>query len=193
MTYYSLMSLFPALLFGVAVLGFFGQQGLIDRTADYLRSVGRAAAETIEAVTSALDSRPGQPQHGADRAGDRPRDVPVRRLGRVRRRGARAEHRLPRPGGPGLRAQKAHDVAWTLTVIALVLITFVLIFLGGGSREYVFGAIGLGESAAAVWRFARWPLAVLPRRSVYAVVYFAAPNVEVPHFRWITPGAAWAS
>jgi hypothetical protein len=36
MTRYPLRSLFPALPFGVAVLGFFGQEGLIDRTADYL-------------------------------------------------------------------------------------------------------------------------------------------------------------
>ena len=58
MTYYSLMSLFPALLFGVAVLGFFGQEGLINRTAEYLADAG-APRETIEAVTSALNSALG--------------------------------------------------------------------------------------------------------------------------------------
>ena len=40
LTYYALLSLFPALLFGVAVLGFFGQQGLVTEAADYLKDAG---------------------------------------------------------------------------------------------------------------------------------------------------------
>jgi membrane protein len=40
LTYYSLLSLFPALLFAVALLGFVGQQGLIADTADYLKTAG---------------------------------------------------------------------------------------------------------------------------------------------------------
>ena len=55
LTYYSLLSLFPALLFAVAVLGFFGQQGLVTDAADYLKDAG-APPETVDAVTSALES-----------------------------------------------------------------------------------------------------------------------------------------
>ena len=36
LTYYSLLSLFPALLFGAALLGVFGQQALINQAANYL-------------------------------------------------------------------------------------------------------------------------------------------------------------
>ena len=49
------MSLFPALLFAVAVLGVFGQESLIDDTADYLKTAG-APEDTVNAVTAALDS-----------------------------------------------------------------------------------------------------------------------------------------
>ena len=55
LTYYSLLSLFPALLFAVAVLGVFGQQALVSDVADYLKDVG-APPETIDAVSSALES-----------------------------------------------------------------------------------------------------------------------------------------
>ena len=41
LTYYSLLSLFPALLFAVAVLGVFGQQALITDAADYLTTPAR--------------------------------------------------------------------------------------------------------------------------------------------------------
>src|SRR4051812_49935334 len=53
LTYYSLLSLFPALLFGVALLGVFGQQGLISDATGFLRSVG-APRDTVRAVSSAL-------------------------------------------------------------------------------------------------------------------------------------------
>ena len=35
--------------------------------------------------------------------------------------------------------------------MALALITFVLIFLGGGLASDVLGRIGLGDSAATIW------------------------------------------
>ena len=84
---------------------------------------------------------------------------------------------------------KAHDIGWTLVVLALVLVTAVLVFLGGALSEFVFSQIGLGETTAAVWRYARWPAALLAMILIYAVVYFAAPNVEIRRFQWITPGA----
>ena len=56
LTYYSLLSLFPALLFAVAVLGFFGEQSLVNEAADYLKDVG-APPEMVDAITSALGRR----------------------------------------------------------------------------------------------------------------------------------------
>src|SRR4029453_12841908 len=91
--------------------------------------------------------------------------------------------------GRGLVRRKASDLLWTLLLIALVLITFALIFLGGGLASDVLGLIGLGDTAAQIWLYARWPAALLSAMLVYAVLYFAAPNVEVRSFRWITPGA----
>ena len=76
-------------------------------------------------------------------------------------------------------------------MLALVLVTAVLVFLGGALSEFVFSQIGLGHTTAAVWRYARWPAALLAMILIYAVVYFAAPNVEIRRFQWITPGAAF--
>ena len=64
-----------------------------------------------------------------------------------------------------------------------------LIFLGGGLASDVLGEIGLGDTAATVWLVLRWPLALVVAMLIYAIVFYAAPNVEVRHFRWITPGA----
>ena len=45
---------------------------------------------------------------------------------------------------------KAHDLGWTVVVLALVLVTAVLVVLGGALSEFVFNQIGLGDTTAAV-------------------------------------------
>ena len=65
-----------------------------------------------------------------------------------------------------------------------------LIFVGGEVAQDLLGTIGLGGVAADVWLIARWPAALVFAMLVYAIVYYAAPNVEVPRFQFITPGAA---
>ena len=184
------MSLFPALLFGVALLGFFGQQALVDEAASFLVSVG-APSDTVNAVTKALE--------GAQESRGTALTALVLALltslyGASGAFGAvgRALNTIWRVDeGRGFVKHKAHDIGWTLVVLGLVLVTAVLVFLGGALSEFVFSQIGLGDTTAAVWRYARWPAALLAMILIYAVVYFAAPNVEIRRFQWITPGAAF--
>ena len=190
LTYYALMSLFPALLFGVALLGFFGQQSLITDAAGFLRSVG-APAQTVDAVTSAL-------QNAQESRSTALTAIVLALLtslyGAAGAFGAvgRALNAIWRVDeGRGFVKHKLHDIAWTLVVLALVLVTCVLVFLGGALSEFVFDQVGLGATSAAVWRYARWPAALLAMILIYAIVYFAAPNVEIRKFQWITPGAAF--
>jgi membrane protein len=189
LTYYSLLSLFPALLFGVAALGFFGRSGLIGNAADYLLQAG-APRETVDAVTKALASAQSQRStaftalivalgtslYGASGA--------FGAVGRALNVVWRVEE------GRNFVRRKAHDILWTAVLIVLVLITFVLIFVGGSVAQDLLGTIGLGNVAADVWLVARWPAALVFAMLIYAVVYYAAPNVEVPRFQFITPGAA---
>ena len=188
LTYYTLLSLFPGLLFGVALLGFFGQQGLVSQAAEFLISVG-APSETIDAVTGALQ---GAQENRGTALTALVLAMATSLYGAAGAFGAvgRALNSIWRvEEGRSFVKHKAHDIGWTLAVLALVLITGVLVFLGGALSEYVFSQIGLGDTTAAIWRYARWPLAYLAMILIYAVVYFAAPNVEIRRFRWISPGA----
>jgi membrane protein len=188
LTYYSLLSLFPALLFGVAALGFFGGSGLITNAADYLRTAGAPAA-TVDSVTKALASAQSQrgtaftaliialgtSLYGASGA--------FGAVGRALNVIWRVEE------GRNFVRKKVHDLMWTTVLLVLVLVTFVLIFVGGQVAKDLLGTIGLGGVAADVWLYARWPAALVLAMLIYGVVYFAAPNVEVPHFQFVTPGA----
>lgn len=190
LTYYSLLSLFPALLFGVALLGVFGQQGLIADATRFLRSVG-APVDTVDAVTGALQSAQG---NRGTALGALALGLATSLYGASGAFGAagRALNDIWRvEEGRGFVKHKAHDIGWTVVVLALVLVTGVLVFLGGSLAEFVFSQIGLGDTTAAVWRYARWPAALLSMILIYAVIYFAAPNVQIRRFQWITPGAAF--
>jgi membrane protein len=190
LTYYSLLSLFPALLLAVALLGLFGEQSLVNDAADYLKDAG-APTEVVDAVTEALES--AQRERGTA-AGALVVGLATTLYGATGAFGSAgaALNRIWRvEEGRGFVKHKLNNLLWTLVVLLLVIVTFVLVFLGGELATDVLGLIGLGENVATVWRYARWPAALLSAMLVYAVVYYAAPNVAVRHWRYITPGAAF--
>jgi membrane protein len=190
LTYYALLSLFPALLFAVAILGFFGQQGLINDAAKYLSDAG-APSSVTDAVTSAL--RSAQDKRGTA-VGALVLGLATSLWGASGAFGAsgRALNVIWRvEEGRGFVRKKLTDLIATLGVLALLLLTLVLVFLGGSLASDVFGAIGLGDSAASIWKIVRWPAAVCSMMVLYAVVYYAAPNVEVRTFKLLTPGAVF--
>jgi membrane protein len=190
LTYYSLLSLFPALLFAVAVLGYFGEQALVTDAADYLKRAG-APPETVDAVTKALES--AQSQRGTA-AGALVVGLATSlwgATGAFSSAGAALNEIWRVEEGRGFVKHKLNNLLWTLALLVLMLITFVLVFLGGELASDVLGLIGLGENVATIWAFARWPAALLSAMLVYAVVYYAAPNVEIRHWQYITPGAAF--
>jgi membrane protein len=190
LTYYALLALFPTLLIGAAVLGVFGQEGLVTSAADYLKDAG-APPETVDAVTKALES--AQSQRGTA--------VGALIIGLVTALwgaagafgsvGLALNQVFRVEEGRGFVKHKLVNLFWTLVLILLAAVTLMLLFLGGGLAEDVLGKIGLGDSAVEVWNILRWPGALLVAMLVYAVVYYAAPNVEIRHWRYITPGAVF--
>jgi membrane protein len=190
LTYYALLSLFPALLVAVAVLGVFGQEGLVNDASDYLKQAG-APPETVDAVTSALQSAQSQ------------RGTAVTALviglltslygasGAFGAAGSALNQVWRVEEGRGFVKHKLQNLLWTIVLLLLGLVTLVLLFLGGGIADDALGKIGLGDTVSTVWQIARWPAALLVAKLIYAIVYYAAPNVEVRHWRYITPGAVF--
>jgi membrane protein len=64
--------------------------------------------------------------------------------------------------------------------------------LSGPVVAAVGKAIGLGSTAQTVWNIAKWPVLAVIVAVMIAVLYYAAPNVRLRGFRWVTPGAVLA-
>jgi membrane protein len=190
LTYYSLLSLFPAMLFAVALLGFFGEESLVNEAADYLKDVG-APPEVVDALTSALRSALNQRDAAAGALVLGLVTTLYGATGAFNSAGAALNRVFRVEEGRGFVKKKLNNLLWTLVLLALVNVTCVLVFLGGDLAADVLGLIGLGENVATVWAYVRWPAALLTAMLIYAIVYYAAPNVEVRDWRYITPGAAF--
>lgn len=86
---------------------------------------------------------------------------------------------------------KLRPVMLLITVVALVLMAAVLLMLvvSGPVAESIGNVIGLGDAAVTAWSIAKWPVLAIAVVLIVAMLYYATPNVKQPKFRWISVGA----
>ena len=193
LTYYALMSLFPATLLALSLLGLLGEYPrTYDALLGYLRDVvpeptlstldatlrraleqkGTAATALVIALITALYGTTGVLE--------------------ALRRALNVVFEVDAVPGRSFLRRKAIDVASTFVLMALVLATLVLMFVGGDFARDLAGFMGLGDTGADVWNLARWPGALLVAGAMFTYVYYVTPDVHQRSVRWVTPGAVVA-
>lgn len=80
----------------------------------------------------------------------------------------------------------------TLTVVVLLVVVSLALVLTGPIVEAVATPLGIGPTAVTAWSYAKWPMLLLMVITMFAVLYYASPNVRHAGFRWITPGSVLA-
>jgi membrane protein len=88
---------------------------------------------------------------------------------------------------------KALPVRVGLTVVLMVLaavVAFAVTFTGGLAKQ-AGDLLGLGDTAVDVWALAKWPVLLVLVSVLLAVLYWGAPNVKLP-FRLFSPGSVLA-
>jgi membrane protein len=83
-------------------------------------------------------------------------------------------------------------VGLTVVLLVLLAVTTLAVVLTGGLAEQVGNLVGLGDTAVTVWNIAKWPVLLLVVSFMFALLYWAAPNVKQPGFRWLSPGGILA-
>src|SRR5919199_724768 len=81
-------------------------------------------------------------------------------------------------------------IGTTLVLVLLLAAVAIGVTLTGGLAKQVGNVIGVGSSAVSVWNIAKWPVLLLVVMTMFALLYWAAPNVRHPGFRWLSPGSA---
>jgi membrane protein len=80
----------------------------------------------------------------------------------------------------------------TLVMLLLLATSAVLVVVTGPLADKVGQLIGVADVVVTVWDIVKWPVLVLIVAVIFAILYYASPNVRQPGFRWITPGAVVA-
>jgi membrane protein len=189
LTYYGILSIFPALIVLVSILGLIGDSA----TDPLLENLGEVAPGPAQEIfTNAIENLQGS--QGA--AGV---FFVIGILGAVWAasgyvaafmRASNAIYGMEE----GRPIWKTLPVRVGLTVLLMVLtsISAVAVTVTGGLAKEAGNLLGLGDTAVTVWGIAKWPVLLLLVSFMFAVLYWAAPNVKQPGFRWISPGGILA-
>ncbi|MEV4242651.1 YihY/virulence factor BrkB family protein [Streptosporangium canum] len=186
LTYYAVLSIFPALLAVISVLGLFGQsatQSLVDNLGALAPGPAR---QTIDTVLQALQSS----QRAAGIAAIMGIAVALWSASSyvgAFMRAANVMYEMPE-GRPVWKTLPLR-LGITAVLVILMAIGSVAVVFTGGLAEQAGKVLGIGETGLAIWGVAKWPILVIIVALVLALLYWAAPNVQHPGFRWITPGS----
>ncbi|MBV9801817.1 MAG: YihY/virulence factor BrkB family protein [Solirubrobacterales bacterium] len=189
LTYYGILAIFPAIIALVSVLGLIGHsatQPLIDNLGKLAPGPGR------QIVTSAIKGL----QHSRGAAGIL---FIVGIAGAIwsasgyiaafmRASNAIYDIEEGRPFWMTIPVR----LAVTVVMLALLAISAIAVVVTGGLAGQVGKLIGIGGTAVQIWDIAKWPVLLLVVSFMFSILYWAAPNVKHPGFRWLSPGGIFA-
>ncbi|WP_223402086.1 YihY/virulence factor BrkB family protein [Occultella gossypii] len=189
LTYYSVLSIFPAIIALVSILSLVGQQAtteqLLGTASD---AVPEEAMETLRPIIETLTDAPAPGLglivglltalwtasnyvNALSRAMNRMYEVPE-----------------------GRPIWKLRPLMYVLTVVMLLLVAAagVILVVSGPVARAIGDVAGVGATAVSVWDIAKWPVLLLIVIVALALLYYVTPNVKQPRFRWISMGAVIA-
>ena len=187
LTYFAVLSLFPAMLAVVSLLGVFGQgQSTVDAVLGLLE--GRAPESTLDSIRGPIESLVNTPAAGIA--------LVTGLLGAIWSASAyvgafgRAMNNIyeVEEGRPFIKL-KPMTLLLTTVLLLLVMLAGLMLVVSGPIAEWVGDLVGLGSTAVTVWGIAKWPALLLVVVVILALLYGFSPNVKQPKFRWISLGA----
>src|SRR5438067_7860657 len=186
LTYYAMLALFPALVALVSIVGFLGKSTvnslvtnvktlpiagqaktiLVNTITNLSNHKGSAGIALVIGLALALWSASGY-------------------VGAFMR-ASNAIYEIPE-GRPFYRLRPV-QLGVTLLMLVLIALSAAAVVVTGPITKQVGNAIGLGNTGQTIFDIVKWPVILLIVSSMFSLLYYVAPNVRQPGFRWITPG-----
>jgi membrane protein len=191
LTYYGLLSLFPALIALVSILGVFGDPQSTTRTiTDVVTQIGPStAADTFSGPIESITSNRGAAGILFFVGLAAALWAASGYIGAFMR-ASNVIYETPE-GRPFWKLRPLQMLVALVMVVMLALVALALV-LTGPVVEAVADPIGVGSTAVSIWEIAKWPVLLVVVILMFAVLYHASPNVKLPGFAWVTPGAILA-
>src|SRR3954469_22660955 len=185
LTYYGILSLFPALLVLLALLGLAGT-GTIDALLANIGSLAPSA--TRDVITNAVHNL----QNSNKAAGFAFIVGIVGALwsasGYVGGFMKAANIVYEVEEGRKFWKLKPLQIFVTLVIVLLTTVVTVAVVVTGPVAEKVGNIVGAGGTAVTVFNIVKWPVIALVVSQLFAFMYWISPNVKQPGYRWMSPG-----
>jgi membrane protein len=191
LTYYTVLSVFPALIVLVAIVGLFGDPASTTETlTDVIAQAGPdSAAETFR-----------QPIEGITAHRETAGALLIVGLGvavwsasayvGAFMRASNVVYGVPE-GRSFWKLQPLRLVVTLGMVLAAALVSMALV-ISGPLAAAVGDALGVGDAAVTAWEIAKWPVLALLVLTMISVLYYVSPNVKLRGWRLVTPGSVLA-
>ncbi|GAA4678685.1 YihY/virulence factor BrkB family protein [Frondihabitans cladoniiphilus] len=190
LTYFAVQALFPGLLAVVSLLGLFGQaQNTTNQVLDLIRQF--TSDQIVDAIKGPVAQLASSPAAGVT--------FVVGVLGAIWSASGyvggfgRALNRIyDRQEGRPIWKLRPTNLLVTVIAVVLIVVAGLILVLSGSVATTIGNFIGLGDTVIDVWNVVKWPVLGVIVVVVVAVLYYFAPNVKQPKFRWMSMGALLA-
>jgi membrane protein len=191
LTYYAVLSLFPALLVMVSLVGLFGDPARVTKVlTDTVSELGPStAANTFQAPIESITSNRGGAGivlvvsiAGALWAAS----------GYVSAFTDASNAIYEVEEGRPFWKLKPLQLVVTLALILIATIVALALVLSGPIVGALGGALGVSDTVLSVWRYAKWPAMLVLVLVIFGVLYYTGPNARVSGVRWVSAGAVVA-
>src|SRR5215208_5577409 len=188
LTYYSVLSIFPALLVLISLLDLAGRstiQTLLD-------NLGQVAPGSVNQILEGAINNLRQTRGSAGVLALVGLAVALWSASNYIAAFMRASNAIyDVPEGRPVWKTLPIRIAVTMVVMVLLAVSAVAVVATGGLAERLGRLLGIGSTAVRIWDIAKWPVLLLMVGFLFALLYWASPNARQP-FRWITPGGILA-
>lgn len=191
LTYYGLLSLFPALIALVSLVGLVGDPKTTTETlTEIVTSIGpKSAAQTFSGPIESIASN----RSAAGLALVLGLLVALWSASGYVGAFMRASNVIyETPEGRPFWKLRPLQLLVTLVMIVVTALVALGLVLTGPVVEAVAKPIGLSSTAVDIWSIAKWPVLVAVVITMIAVLYYASPNARLRGFRWVTAGSVVA-
>jgi len=191
LTYYAVLSIFPAFIAMISILGLVVDPATITRVVtDIVRQLGPAdAVSTFQGPIEQIASNRSTAVFGLIFG------LAVALWTASNYVGAfmRASNAVyEREEGRPFWKLKPLQLLVTLILVMLAALVVLALIVTGPVAQAVGDAVGLGDAAVTAWNIAKWPGMLLVVMLMLAILYWSAPNAKPAGFRWVSPGSVVA-
>ena len=191
LTYYAVLSVFPALIALISMVGLVADPATITRVlTDTISQLGpTSAVETFKGPIESITANSSTAGLGLIIGLAGALWTASGYVGAFMR-ASNAIYEIEE-GRPFYKLRPLQILVTLILELMLAIVVLGLI-VSGPLATAIGNAVGVGDTALTIFNIAKWPLLLVIVAVMLAVLYYAAPNAKLPGFKWISPGSVLA-